>query len=229
MEKKEIIRFENVNFSYTKKEFLENISFSVYDKDFIGIIGPNGGGKTTILKLMLGLLKPNKGKIRIYNKNPKKERKDIGYLSQFKNIDFDFPITVYEIVELGRIENDLFKKYTLKDKKAVEKILKELKIYEYRNKNLNELSGGQKQRVFVARALVNNPKILILDEPMSNLDIHIKEEFYKILQKLNKNITIIVVDHDLDMLSKYAKEIVCVNKCNEKTIKYHDNLKLKNV
>lgn len=218
---KEIIDLENVSFDYNRHELLRDINLTVYDKDFLGIIGPNGGGKTTLLKLMLGLLKPTKGKITVFGKRPQLGREYLGYLSQFKGIDFDFPITVHEIVLLSRTSG-LMKFYSQKDKKAAEKALKTLDLWNLRNRMLNELSGGEKQRVFVARALANRPKALILDEPMANLDIHMQEEFYKILQELNKNLAIVIVDHDFEMLAKYAKEIACVNKCHTHTVKYHD-------
>lgn len=229
MERKEIIKLEKISFSYGKEEFLKDISLSIYEDDFLGIIGPNGGGKTTILKLILGLITPKKGKITVFGKSPKEARYEVGYLSQFKNVDFDFPITAYEIVLLSRVGNKITKRYSKEDKEAVKDAMKRLNIWNLKDKKLNELSGGEKQRVFVARALANEPKALILDEPMSNLDIHIQEEFYKILKELNKKIAIVIVDHDLEMVSKYAKEVVCVNKCSTHAIRYHDadSLKMK--
>ncbi len=229
MERKEIIRLENVSFRYGKNEFLKNIDLPIYEDDFLGIIGPNGGGKTTLLKLIIGLLEPTKGEVTVFGKTPKNARHEIGYLSQFKNIDFDFPITAYEIALLGRVGNNLIKRYSKADKKAAQDALKKFGIWDLKDKKLNELSGGEKQRVFVARALVNDPRILLLDEPMSNLDFQIQEEFYRILKELNKKIAIVIVDHDLEMVSKYAKEVVCVNKCNTHAIRYHDadSLKMK--
>ena len=226
-ERKEIVKLEKVNFSYGKEEFLNDITLPIYEDDFLGIIGPNGGGKTTLLKLILGLLKPKKGKIKVFGKTPKKARREIGYLSQFKNVDFDFPITAYEIVLLSKVGNKLIKKYSKEDKEAVKKSMKELGIWKLRDKKLNELSGGEKQRIFVARALANKPKILLLDEPMSNLDTHMQEEFYKILKELNKKMAIVIVEHDLEMVSRYAKEVVCINKCKTHTLRYHsiDSLK----
>ncbi len=227
MDRKEIIRLEKVSFSYGKDEFLRDISLSVYGDDFLGIIGPNGGGKTTLLKLMLGLIQPKKGKVRVFGKSPKEARKGIGYLSQFKNIDFEFPITAYEIVLLSRVGEKIMKRNLKSDKDAAKDAMKRLGIWNLKDKKLNELSGGEKQRVFVARAIANEPKVLLLDEPMTNLDIHIQEEFYKILKELNKKIAIVIVDHDLEMVSKYATEVVCVNKCNTHAIRYHDADSLK--
>jgi zinc transport system ATP-binding protein len=229
MMRKEIIKLEKVTFSYNKEEFLKDITLSIYEDDFLGVIGPNGGGKTTILKLIMGIIKPQRGKITIFGESPKKVRNKIGYLSQFKNVDFDFPITVHEIVLSSRVGSNLFKKYSKKDKKVVERVMKDLDIWKFKDKNINEVSGGEKQRVFVARALANDPKALILDEPMSNLDFHIQEEFYKILKKLNEKIAIVIVDHDLETLSKYAKEVVCVNKCKTHALRYHvsDSIKMR--
>lgn len=225
----EIIRLDKIYFSYDEDPFLENVTLPIYEDDFLGIIGPNGGGKTTMLKLILGLLEPEKGKVTVLGKSPKESRDRIGYLSQFKDIDFDFPITTYEVVLLSRVGKNLFKFYTQEDKKAVQRVMKNLGIWKYREKKLNELSGGEKQRVFVARALANDPKILVLDEPMANLDISIQEEFYKLLKKISKNIAIVIVDHDLEMVSKYAKEVVCINKCKTHSIRYHeaDSLRMK--
>lgn len=221
MKRKEIIRLENVSFSYTNEPFLKDISLSIYENDFVGVVGPNGGGKTTLLKLLLGFLKPQTGTVHIYGKSPEQMRNRIGYLSQFRDIDFDFPITAYEIVLLSIVRKSLFTHYTDSDHKKVKKIMDELGVWEHRDKKLNQLSGGQKQRVFVARALVHNPDILILDEPLSNMDIHIQEEFYSLLRSLNKKRVIIIVEHDLELISSYAKEIVCINKCKAHSITYH--------
>ena len=227
MEIKEIITLKNVFFSYTKKPFLENINLSVSEKEFVGIIGPNGGGKTTLLKLILGILTPDSGTVELFGNGVKKNRKKVGYLSQFKDIDFDFPITVYEVVLLGRLKGSLFNFYSKEDHRLVDNSLKRLGLWESRNKKLGDLSGGQKQRVFVARALVNSPEILVLDEPMSNLDISIQEELYEILKELNKKMAIIVVDHDLEMIQKYVSKVICVNKCNAHTIRAHNSQDLK--
>ena len=177
--------------------------------------------------MILGLIQPQKGRITIFGKSPKEARQEIGYLSQFKNIDFDFPITAYEIVLLSRFGDRILKRCSSADKEAAKNAMKDLGIWSLKDKKLNELSGGEKQRVFVARALANQPKVLILDEPMSNLDINIQEEFYRILKKLNRKVAILIVDHDLEMVSKYAKEVVCVNKCSTHAIRYHDADSLK--
>jgi zinc transport system ATP-binding protein len=222
MSREEIIKLDKVCFSYTEKELLKDVTLSIYRDDFLGIVGPNGGGKTTLIKLIIGQLIPKRGIIEVFGKEPKYGRESIGYISQFRNIDNDFPITAYEIVILSRVGKKLFKRYSVEDRKMAKKALKSLGVWDLRNRKLSELSGGEKQRVFIARALANEPQLLLLDEPLSNLDIHIREEFYNILKELNNRIAIVLVDHDLEMLSKYAKEVVCVNKCNTNGIRYHD-------
>ncbi len=217
-----IISLKNVSFNYANgRKLLENVSLNVFEKDFVGIVGPNGGGKTTLIKLMLGLLKPLKGEISVFGLPPEKGRVHIGYLSQHENIDFDFPITVREIVLTSRLGNKLFKKYSWKDFEIVDFALKKMNLMHLKDKNLNKLSGGEKQRVFVARALASKPRVLILDEPLANVDIFIQKELYEILTELNKEMAIIVVDHNIEMLSKYVKEIACVNKCLINSVDYH--------
>jgi len=220
------VSLRGVSFSYDKKPFIRNVNLDIREKDFLGIVGPNGGGKTTILKLILGLLEPDSGKIEVFGKSPKEGRKHIGYLSQFKSIDFDFPITVMEIVLQSRL-NSVFKKYNTEDKEKAREALTHVDLWRKKDKNLNQLSGGEKQRAFIARALASEPKLLILDEPTSNVDIRIQDSLYKLLKELNKEMGIVIIDHNLETLSKYAKEVACINKCEEHGIKYHDLVRKK--
>jgi len=224
--KKPVVSLRGVSFSYDQDPFIRKVDLDIYERDFLGIVGPNGGGKTTIIKLVLGLLEPDSGKIEVFGKRPKEGRNHIGYLSQFKNIDFDFPITVWEIVLQSRLDG-VFKRYSEEDKKKAEEALKAVDLWRKKDKNLSQLSGGEKQRAFVARALASEPKLLILDEPTSNVDIRIQESLYELLKKLNKDIGIVIIDHNLEILSKYAKEVACINKCEEHGIKYHDLVRKK--
>ncbi|MGB2908578.1 MAG: ABC transporter ATP-binding protein [Candidatus Aminicenantaceae bacterium] len=227
--RQEIIRIRDLSFSYDEKPFLDNIHLTIYADDFLGIIGPNGGGKTTLLKLILGMLRPDSGTIEVFGRAPREGRTDIGYLSQFVDIDFDFPITANEVVQLSRLGGRLIGRYSRDDKQAAEYALRQMQIWELRDRKLNELSGGEKQRVFVARALANRPRLLLLDEPMSNIDIHVQEAFYEILNELHRDIAIVVVDHNLDMLSRFVKEVACINKCDSYGLRYHgvDSLEMK--
>lgn len=230
-DRQEIIRIRDLSFSYDARPFLENIHLTIYADDFLGIIGPNGGGKTTLLKLILGILRPDSGTIEVFGGTPREERKGIGYLSQFVDIDFDFPITAREVVLLSRLVGRLVGRYSQEDKQAAEDALRQMQIWDLRNRKLNELSGGEKQRVFVARALANRPRLLLLDEPMSNIDIHVQEAFYEILKELHRDIAIVVVDHNLDMLSRFVREVACINKCDSHGLRYHgiDSLEMKRI
>ncbi len=230
-DRQEIIRVRDLSFSYDARPFLENIHLTIYADDFLGIIGPNGGGKTTLLKLILGILRPDSGTIEVFGGTPREERKGIGYLSQFVDIDFDFPITAREVVLLSRLVGRLVGRYSQEDKQAAEDALRQMQIWDLRNRKLNELSGGEKQRVFVARALANRPRLLLLDEPMSNIDIHVQEAFYEILKELHRDIAIVVVDHNLDMLSRFVREVACINKCDSHGLRYHgiDSLEMKRI
>jgi len=221
-----VVSLRSVSFSYDRNPFIRNVNLDIYEGDFLGLVGPNGGGKTTIIKLILGLLEPDSGKIEVFGKPPKEGRKHIGYLSQFKNIDFDFPITIWEIVLQSRLDS-AFGRYGDEDKEKAEEALKAVDLWRKRDKNLSQLSGGEKQRAFIARALASEPKLLILDEPTSNVDIRIQESLYELLKELNKKMSILIIDHNLEVLSKYAKEVACINKCEEHGIKYHDLVRKK--
>jgi zinc transport system ATP-binding protein len=227
--RQEIVRVRDLSFSYDDRPFLDDIQLTIYADDFLGIIGPNGGGKTTLLKLILGVLRPDSGIIEVFGSSAREGRRHIGYLSQFVDIDFDFPITAHEVVLLSRLGGRLIGRYSREDKLAAESALRQMQIWELRDRKLNELSGGEKQRVFVARALANRPRLLLLDEPMSNIDIHVQEAFYEILKELQRDIAIVVVDHNLDMLSRFVKEVACINKCDSYGLRYHgiDSLEMK--
>ncbi len=220
--KKDIIELKDVSFSYNGEELIENVSLKIYEKDFLGIVGPNGGGKTTLIKLILGLLRPDSGEIKVFGKSPKKGRREVGYLSQFEDIDFNYPITVEQVVMTSTLGNSLFKWFSEKDRMIAEDAMKKMKIFEFKDKMLSELSGGEKQRVFISRAIASKPKIIILDEPTANVDIKMKEDLYRILKEINKGIAVVVVDHNLELISKYAKEVACINKCNFHSLGYHE-------
>lgn len=207
----QIITFKDVFFKYDSIPVLENISFKIYKNDFIGLIGPNGGGKTTLLKLILGILKPIKGSINIFNLPPQKARNMLGYLPQYSNLDDSFPITVEEVTGMGLFSNfSLFP--IIKNRKGILEALERVAIENLAKMQYGTLSGGQKQRCLIARAIVSKPKILLLDEPTSSVDSHVEQDIYELLKGLNKEITIILVSHDLGFISKYIKRIFCINK-----------------
>lgn len=215
------MELKDVSFGYRGENVVENVSLKIFEKDFLGIVGPNGGGKTTMIKLMLGLLRPDSGKIEVFGKSPKKGRKHIGYLSQFKDIDFGYPITVLQVVMMSTLGGSPFRWLSEKDRKIAEGALRKMKILDLKDRMLGELSGGEKQRVFIARAIASNPKIVILDEPTANVDIRMKESLYSLLEEINKDIAVVVVDHNLEFITKYAREVACINKCSFHSLKYH--------
>jgi len=204
---------QHVYFSYGEEPVLEDVNITVEERDFLSIIGPNGGGKTTILKLILGLLEPNKGSIRVLGKSPKKARRFIGYLPQLFKFDFDFPLSVMDITLMGRLgKRGVGKRYTKKDRTIALNALQKVGMEECMNKHIGDLSGGQRQRVLIARALTTEPRILLLDEPVSSVDTAWQQSFYELLHELNKEIAIIMVTHDISVVSTYIDKIACVNK-----------------
>ena len=207
---KPLIKIENLSVGYDKEPVLYNVDLKIYEKDFLGIIGPNGGGKTTLLKAVLGLLKPMKGKI-IFREDINKRKKPIGYLPQVKHIDRNFPITVYEVVRSGSIMKNPNQVTSRQIKQNVEQLITEMGISGIRNKAIGDLSGGQMQRVFLCRALLSDPKILILDEPDTFVDNRFEGELYEKLKQLNNEMAILLVSHDVGTISSYVKTIACVN------------------
>jgi zinc transport system ATP-binding protein len=204
-----LVSVQSVSYNYNSESVLENVSFDVEEGDFLGIIGPNGAGKTTLFHCMLGLLNSYSGKIIILNQDIKKYKKifrKIGYIPQKKSIDQKFPLTVKELVSLSLPRNT--------SKNIVLEILKQVGLYKLKNKTIGQLSGGQQQRVLIAKALVNNPIILMLDEPTNELDHKSQNDFYSLLKELNEKnkITIIWSSHDMDAVNKYANKVSCINK-----------------
>ena len=203
-DKKLRINLNNVSFSYEEKPVLDNITFDVYDRDIITVVGPNGGGKTTLLKLILGLLKPDSGSIVINGKRP-------GYVPQFSHFDSKFPITVFDVVLSGRIESG-WGFYSRHDKKEAEKAITDMRLEEVRNSSFSALSGGQRQRVLIARALAGDPEILLLDEPTANIDASVGSYLSEILLELNRVLTIMLVTHDMGFVHSLTGRVFCINR-----------------
>jgi zinc transport system ATP-binding protein len=214
-----VIEIRNLYFAYEKDIILENINLTVQPLDFLAIIGPNGGGKSTLLKLMLGLLKPDKGTIRILGEPPSKSLSAIGYVPQNTNVNTDFPIKVLEVVLMGHVgsKRPLFG-YGKEEIACAMGALAQVGMQDYAQSKIGDLSGGQRQRVMIARALCAHPKILILDEPTSSIDIKGQKEIYELLRILNQTITIIVVSHDISVILEYANKAAHVNK----RLAFHD-------
>ena len=207
---KSLLKIEDLSFGYEKAPVIENINLEVFEQDFIGVIGPNGGGKTTLLKAILGLVKPNKGKIR-FGESLQGRKKAIGYLPQVRYIDKKFPITVQDVVISGSML--LEKRLSRAEiKEKADKLLYDMGIADIRHKAIGELSGGQMQRVFLCRALISDPALLILDEPDTFVDNRFEGELYEKLKQLNKEVAIILASHDVGTITSYVKTIACVNR-----------------
>jgi len=204
-----IVEIENLTVQYPDIKALDNISFQVNQGDFLGIIGPNGAGKSTLFDAILGLNTKYKGTIKFFGENIRKSKnylKEIGYVPQKPIFEKNFPVTVTDVVRMG-LRNET-------DENKIDEILQQLWIHELRNRRIGELSGGQLQRVFIAKALITNPKILILDEPVTGIDQQSINLFYSILRELNskQKITIIWSSHDLDAVNQLANHVACLNR-----------------
>ncbi len=209
---KNVIKIQKLNFCYKVKPILLDVNLNIEENDFIGIIGPNGGGKTTLLKLIMGMLKPHTGSIKIFNKNPKEARDKIGYVPQQYNLDKFFPITNLELVLLGFLTKSKFGFFTKKQKQKAKDLLEKVGLKEFIDKPFGKLSGGQAQRVLIARSLISDPKILILDEPTASIDPESEKAIFDILIKSNKKRTILMVSHDLNTIIKEVNKVITVQK-----------------
>ena len=216
----EIIQIKNLWVTYEKESVLQDINLTVCDRDYIGIIGPNGGGKSTLFKVVLGLISPQQGEIKILGKSVQKGRRFIGYVPQIMQFDLAFPITVAEVVRMGRLgKRKLLQPYQKRDEAVVKRVLDQVGLLQWRDRALSELSGGQRQRVYIARALATEPKILLLDEPTANLDQEVSSTLYELLHQLNEFVTILMISHDISAVSSYVKTIGCLNR----KLHYHNS------
>jgi zinc transport system ATP-binding protein len=219
----EVVKLTNVWMRYDGTTVLEDINLSVRSGDFLGLIGPNGGGKTTLLKLMLGLITPSRGEVNIMGEPPEKGRKRVGYVPQYSLFDRDFPINVMEVVLTGRLSHARrFRWYGRADREDAAEALRAVDMLDFKDRQIGMLSGGQQQRVFVARALVGEPGLLLLDEPMSNVDAPMQEDFYELLDRLKQRMPIVLVSHDISAVSVYVDKIACLNR----KLFYHESKEL---
>ncbi|MCH9813769.1 MAG: ATP-binding cassette domain-containing protein [Epsilonproteobacteria bacterium] len=211
------IHIDNLSFAYGDHNILEKINLEIFNNDYIAIIGPNGGGKTTLLKLLLGFLNPSSGKVNIFEKSPINARENIGYLPQYINFNMDMPINVFDIVLQGRLKrHKLF--YTPKDKEIALDKLKLMGVESLKDRKIKDLSGGQRQRVLLARALTKEPQILILDEPTASIDPEGQHEIYQLLKTLP--LTKLIVSHDINILFEGVNKVAHINK----SLHLHDGI-----
>lgn len=208
-----IIKVTDVTFSYGGPVVLEDVHLDIEDGEFLGVVGPNAGGKSTLLRLMLGLLEPGTGSIVVDGQDPREGCRMIGYVPQYPPFARDFPITVEQTVLLGRLGTArALGGYSRRDREIADRVMVETEILNVRGRRLNTLSGGQLQRVLLARALASEPKMLMLDEPTANLDVRMESDIFELLRKLNQRATIIAVSHDIGFISQYVGRVACVNR-----------------
>jgi zinc transport system ATP-binding protein len=234
---RKILELRHITAGYRDNIVLENVDFTVHQTDFIGVIGANGRGKTTLLKVILGLIRPIEGEVSFYfdeenghNGSGAKAKQLMGYLPQVAVFDRKFPVTVFDVVLSGlAVKTGLFKQFSRGDKQRALEVMERMGVIHMRKQVIGELSGGQMQRVFLARALVNSPRLLLLDEPNTFVDKSFEKGFFDVLVELNKEIAIILVSHDLGMVSSFVKTLACVNRSvfhhdsNEITQEFLDN------
>jgi zinc transport system ATP-binding protein len=218
-----LLEIQSLSASYDNNIVLENINFAVNENDFIGVIGPNGGGKTTLLKVILGLLKPVKGRIEFYGSLSTSN--GIGYLPQISTGDANYPVTVTDVILSGMmIRKRILSRMSSADKRKAAEIVEELGLSGMNKSSLSELSGGQLQRVFLGRAIIGDPKLLLLDEPGNFVDSSFEKDFYEKLKELNNRMAILMVSHDIGMISSHVKSYACVNR----SLHYHSSSEITN-
>lgn len=213
------IEIKNLYFGYDGVNVLEDINLQYSKKDFLSIIGPNGGGKSTLLKIMLGILEPKSGFILLFGQKPSEVTRRISYVPQDTLVNKDFPIKVMDVVLMGRLsKSKAFSNYSREDKKIALAMLEKVGMSDFANQKINALSGGQRQRVFIARALASEAEILFLDEPTASIDTAGQIDIFKLLKELNQSVGIVIISHDINVALNYATKVVHVNK----TLYFHD-------
>jgi zinc transport system ATP-binding protein len=203
-----VIEVRDVTFGYGREVVLDHVSLAIQPRDFLAIIGPNGGGKTTLIKVILGLLRPWTGEVIV-----RTPRGRLGYVPQFSTFDRSFPLRVSDVVLMGKLgRRGLVRRYTKEDREDVERILERLKLKDIALSHVSGVSGGQLQRVLIARALAGDPEALFLDEPTASIDAESREVLREILEELNQRIPVVVITHDVTSLSTLATHIACINR-----------------
>ena len=218
MTKQSIIQLNHICAAYERKKVLEDINLTVYEKDFLGVIGPNGGGKTTLIKIILGLLHPISGDIRFYHEGKEVQEISMGYLPQYNSIDRKFPITVEEVILSGlSIQKSLTSRFTPEQREKGKQIIARMGLEGLEHRAIGQLSGGQLQRALLGRAIISDPSVLILDEPSTYIDKRFEARLYELLAEINHDCAIILVSHDIGTVLQQVKSIACVNE----TLDYH--------
>lgn len=207
------IEISGLSFAFNGEPVLQGVDLTVQERDFAAMVGPNGGGKTTLLKLILGLLSPTRGRVLVLGQPPARARTQIGYMPQHTQVDFTFPVTVMDVVLMGRLAcAGRLWGYARADRLAAQESLERVGLGGLAGRPFHDLSGGQRQRVLIARALAGEPRLLLLDEPTANVDVRGEREVFELLKELNQRIAVVVVSHDLGFVSPYVQSVICVNR-----------------
>jgi len=212
----EAARLENVSFSYDGRLALDSVNLTIHQRDFVWIVGPNGGGKTTLLRLLLGLFEPTSGTVRVFGEAPAKVRPRIGYMSQNISADSRYPVNVIDVVLMGRLgAGHGLGFFRHRDRRIALESLEQVGLLELADRPVAALSGGETRRMLIARALASRPEMLFLDEPTANLDLLVQQELHRLLHKLNESLTVVMVSHDPAFVSEFVENVVCINRtCN---------------
>jgi len=205
------VQIDGLWFSYDSQVVLRDVNLRIQPTERVCIVGPNGGGKTTLLKLILGLLRPTRGTVRVFGRTPEQARRRVGYTPQHAVFDPSFPASVLDVAIMGRLSKTRpWGPFRRADRAAATEALREVGMYELRKRSFSQLSGGQRQRVLIARALASRPDLLLLDEPTANLDVGVEQELYELLGRLGERLTVVVVSHDIGFVSELVNKVVCV-------------------
>ncbi len=207
------IKFEGVCFSYGGPPVLRDVTFAVEQGRFVAVVGPNGGGKTTLLRLIIGVLSPQKGRVEVLGRAPRTARSKIGYVPQNFPFDPDFPVSVRDVVLLGRLQGRrFFRRPTAEDERLVEEKLREVGLEGFEKRPFRDLSGGERQRVLIARALAVEPELLLMDEPLAHVDPAVVDSMYRLFQRVGQGRTVVLVSHDVGFVSQLVESVICVNR-----------------
>lgn len=210
---KTIIKLDNIQAAYEGAPVIEGATFCINERDYVGIVGPNGGGKTTLMRVLLGIIKPTKGKVSYFSDGKEVNHITMGYLPQYNKIDKAFPISVYDVILTGLARpGGILGRYSKEQKEQADRIIRKMELQGLEKRSISDLSGGQLQRILLARALVSQPDVLVLDEPNTYIDELYQEQMYDLLDTLNKECAVVLVSHDIDALLGKAGKVVCVNK-----------------
>ncbi len=207
-----VITFKDVSFSYDGAPVLVDVNFAVNHRELVYIVGPNGGGKTTLLKLIMGFLKPKTGEISVFGQSPQRARRRLGYVPQAMNFDPQFPITVMEVVLMGRLGTGGGIRFSPSDRRQASAAMEQLGVAELASTQFAELSGGMHQRTLIARALTGDPDMLLLDEPTSNVDPHAEDKLLNLIAELNRRLTVLLVSHEPSFVFHGIRSVLCVNR-----------------